>query len=114
MLQRDGEVMTRVVENAQQQTLLPIIEENVAKGSTCHTDENRAYSPLRRRGYAHEKVQHSLKEYVRGNCHVNGLENFWKHLKSSIKGTHIHVSKKHLHKYAKEFEYRFNSRENPS
>ena len=41
------------------------------------------------------------------------MENFWKHLKGSIRSTHMHVSKKHLHKYAKEFEYRFNSRETP-
>jgi transposase-like protein len=36
------------------------------------------------------------------------------HFKGSIRSTHIHVSKKHLHKYVKEFEYRFNSRVNPS
>ena len=114
MLQRDGEVMTKIVENAQQQTLLPIIEANVSKGSTCHTDEHFSYRPLGSKGYKHETVEHGAKEYVRGNCHVNGLENFWKHLKSSIKGTHIHVSKKHLAKYAKEFEFRFNRRACPS
>jgi transposase-like protein len=48
------------------------------------------------------------------SAHVNNLENFWKHLKGSIRSAHIHVSKKHLHKYAKEFEYRFNRRENAS
>jgi hypothetical protein len=37
---------------------------------------------------------------------INGMENFWKQLKGSIRSTHIHVSQKHLHKYAKEFEYR--------
>ena len=51
---------------------------------------------------------------MNGETHINNLDNFWKHLKGSIRSTHIHVSKKHLHKYAKEFEYRFNSRDNPS
>ena len=114
MMQRNGEVMTKIVPNARRKTLLPIIDGTIKKGSTCHTDEHSSYQPLKTMGYKHETVEHGAKEYVRGNSHVNGLENFWKHLKGSIKSTHIHVSKKHLHKYAKEFEFRFNQRENPS
>jgi transposase len=30
-----------------------------------------------------------------------------------IKGTHIHVSHKHLQKYLGEFEFRYNMRNNP-
>jgi len=114
MLQRNGEVMTKIVPDAKRQTLLPIIESNVKKGTTCHTDEHFSYRPLKSMGYKHQSVEHGAKEYVRGNSHVNGLENFWKHLKGSIKSTHIHVSKKNLHKYTKEFEFRFNRRGNPS
>ena len=90
------------------------IEENVLEGATVHSDELVSYKGLKKAGYNHQTVNHGAKEYVVGNTHVNGLENFWKHLKGSIRSTHIHVSKKHLHKYAKEFEYRFNSLENPS
>ena len=32
------------------------------------------------------------------------------YLKLSIRGTHVHVSAKHLQKYVKEFEYRYNRR----
>jgi transposase len=39
---------------------------------------------------------------------VNAIEGFWRHLKCSIAGTHISVSPKHLSRYAKEFEFRFN------
>ncbi len=39
---------------------------------------------------------------------MNGIENFWRHLKQGIKGTHVWVSPKYLETYAKEFEYRFN------
>jgi len=95
-------------------TLQPLIEENVVNGSTVHSDELSSYRGLNKKGYKHQTVDHGAGEYVNGKTHVNNLENFWKHLKGSIRGTHIHVSKKHLHKYAKEFEYRFNSRANPS
>jgi transposase len=114
MLQRDGQVMTKVVPNVAKKTLQPIIEENVTKGSTVHTDELLSYNGLKKAGYKHKTVEHGAGEYVVGNTHVNGLENFWKHLKGSIRSTHIHVSRKNLHKYTKEFEYRFNQRENPS
>jgi transposase-like protein len=114
ILQRDGQVMTRVVPNVAKKTLQPIIEENVLDGSVVHTDELKSYNGLKKAGYNHKTVNHGLGEYVSGETHTNNLDNFWKHLKGSIKSTHIHVSPKHLHKYAKEFEYRFNSRENPS
>jgi len=114
MLQRKGQVMTKIVPDCKRKTLEPIIEENVLDGSTIHTDELRSYRGLKKAGYNHKTVNHRTGEYVVGNTHVNGLENFWKHLKGSIRSTHIHVSKKHLHKYAKEFEYRFNQREHPS
>jgi transposase-like protein len=112
MLERDGEVMTKVVEDVKTKTLQPLITGNVEKGSTIHTDELGSYNGLNRQGYKHNTVNHGAGEYVRGNSHVNGLESFWKHLKASIRGTHIHVSKKHLAKYAKEFEFRFNRRGN--
>ena len=38
---RDGDVMAHVVANVRRNTLEPIIRENVASGSTVHTDEGR-------------------------------------------------------------------------
>ena len=79
-------------------TLQPIIAENVAPGSTVHTDELASYRGVDRAGYRHETVNHGLGEYVSGDSHVNGLEGFWARLKLSIHGTHVHVSRKHLPK----------------
>ena len=45
---------------------------------------------------------------------MNGMEGFWSRLKNSIRGTHVHVSAKHLWKYAKEFEFRYNRRKQPA
>lgn len=67
-----------------------------------------------RAGYIHETVNHRLGECVSGYSHVNGLEGFWTRLKLSIRGTHVHVSRKHLQKYVKEFEYRYNRRKRPA
>lgn len=114
MLQRNGKVMTKVVPNCKKVTLQPLIEENVTEGSTLMTDEHHSYKGMDKKGFKHETCDHGHDQYVNGNAHTNGIENFWKHLKCGIRSTHIHVSGKHLGKYAKEFEFRFNSRGNPS
>ena len=113
MLERGGDIMAHVVPNVRKRTLQPLIAESVEPGSTVHTDELASYSGLDRAGYRHETVNHGLGEYVSGDSHVNGLEGFWARLKLSIHGTHVHVSRKHLSKYVKEFEYRYNMRTNP-
>ena len=57
---------------------------------------------------------HSKAEYVSAyGATVNNIEGFWNMLKRGIRGTHIHVSEKHLSKYLGEFEYRWNMRSVP-
>lgn len=53
MLQRGGDVMTKVIPNVQRETLHPIIEENIQPGSTVHTDELISYRGLKAKGYNH-------------------------------------------------------------
>ena len=113
ILERDGDVMLKVVPNVRKKTLQPIIKENVESGSTIHTDELKSYGGLSKAGYEHETVNHGMGEYVDGESHVNGIEGCWARLKLSIRGTHVHVSRKHLEKYAKEFEFRYNLRKTP-
>ena len=113
MVERGGDVMANVVPNVRKRTLQPIIQENVLPKSTVHTDELRSYSGIGKAGYQHETVNHGLGQYVDGESHVNSVEGFWARLKLSIRGTHVHVSGKHLQKYVKEFEYRYNRRNRP-
>ena len=113
MLERGGDVMATVVPDVKKRTLQPIVAENVEPGSTVHTDELRSYRGLDRSGYRHRTVNHGAGEYVRQGSHVNGIEGFWARLKLSIRGTHVHVSAKHLQNYVKEFEYRYNRRKRP-
>jgi len=113
ILERDGELYTTVVKNASGKELIPHIQDQVPMGTRVSSNEWGAYRPLSSLGYVHETVDHKAKEYARGDVHVNGLEAFWARLKLSIRGTHVHVSAKHLPKYLAEFEYRFNLRKTP-
>ena len=58
----------------------------------------------------HVSINHSEGEYVRGGFTNNGIENFWSTFKRGIIGIYHYVSPTHLHRYATEFEYRYNNR----
>ena len=49
-------------------------------------------------------------EYVRGNVHTNGMENFWALFKRAIKGTYVSIEPFHLDPYIVEETFRFNER----
>ena len=114
MVERGGDIITRVVPNVQGTSLIPHIVENVQKDSKVSTDELWAYKTLPLHGYKHASVTHSKGEYVRGDTHTNSIEGFWSIIKRSIHGTHVHVSQSHLPKYLGEFEFRWNLRHDPT
>lgn len=113
ILEREGELYTKVVPDASRASLVPEIALNVPQGTRISSDEHGAYRILCKLGYDHQTVNHSADEWARGDVHVNTLESFWSILKRSIKGTHVHVSPKHLSKYLGEFEFRYNLRKSP-
>ena len=53
---------------------------------------------------------HSVRNYVDGMAHTNGLESFWAMLKRAYHGTYHWLSHKHLNRYIKESEGRHNQR----
>ena len=72
-----------------------------------YTDESKSYSGLPN----HESVVHSRGEYVRDDCHTNGIESFWSLFKRGYHGTFHHLSEKHLDRYVREFTGRNNIRD---
>jgi len=117
MLERGGRVRLKVVPNVRRKTLLPEVHMHVEKGSEIHTDalgsyvglDGRSYEELGEPRYAHKVVDHAV-EYVAGNVHVNGVENFWSLLKRAIRGTYVSVEPFHLFRYLDEQAFRFNYR----
>jgi predicted RNA-binding Zn-ribbon protein involved in translation (DUF1610 family) len=113
MIERDRDVLTRVVPHRGSAAVVPEIQKWVKPKSRVASDEAHAFGGLRKRGYWHETVNHRRREYVRGNVHTNTIEAFWSVLKRGINGTYVSVSPKHLQKYLWEFEYRHNLRKVP-
>ncbi len=112
MVEREGEIRVQSVENCKSATLIPIIRENVrVQHTSVVTDDFRVYNRLPKLGYESHVINHSAKEYVRdGVVHTNTIEGFWSHFKAGIKAIQIHVSPKHLNRYCKEYEFRYNMR----
>jgi transposase-like protein len=90
LLERKGKVRLKHISNAKRQTVQGEIRQHVAKGSNVFTDALRSYNGLNQ-DYVHEVIDHA-REYVRGNVHTNGLENFWSLLKRAIRGTYVITS----------------------
>jgi hypothetical protein len=113
MVERGGEVITRVVPDRTRKTITRHVTEWVRLGARIATDESVSFANLPAFGYRHETVNHAAYEWVRGDTHTNTIEAFWGMVKRTIAGTHIWVSPKHLPKYLGEIEFRWNLRKNP-
>ena len=110
---RKGNVIARVVENVDADSLIGFIRESVAHNvSLICTDAWRSYKPLKRVYPAgvHGVVDHRAGQYVLGAIHTNTIEGFWSMVKRGIMGTFHKVSHKYLPLYVNEFEFRYNNR----
>jgi transposase-like protein len=103
------QVRAKVIPNVRREVLQAEILDKVARGSVVYTDQHQGYASLEERDFIHATVNH-LNEYVRGNVHTQGIENFWSLLKRSLRGTYVAVEPFHLDAYVAEQAFRFNNR----
>jgi transposase-like protein len=91
------------------ETLQNEILNQIESGATIYTDRYTGYDNLAEKEFVHETVNH-LDEYVRGQVHTQGIENFWSLLKRGLKGTYVAVEPFHLDRYIDEQVFRYNNR----
>ena len=106
-----GRAKSMVVEDLKAKTLVPILLENIAAEATIYTDEAGQYRGLGRMFADHDFVRHSADQWAKpGGVHTNTIEGYFSIFKRGMKGIYQHCSKRHLHRYAAEFEFRYNNR----
>lgn len=113
LVQRDGNIRSFVTADVTSNNLARILRENVAADSHLMTDSSVVYrSHVIRSPFAqHSMTNHSVGEYARpGGIHSNTVESAFALLKRGIYGTFHNVSRKHLHRYVAEFDFRWNAR----
>lgn len=103
------QVRAKVVPNVKREVLQNEILAQVERKSTVYTDGHVGYESLAAKDYIHETVNH-VEEYVRGQVHTQGIENFWALLKRGLKGTYVCVEPFHLDRYVDEQVFRYNNR----
>ena len=108
-MQIGGIVVTKIVPDREAETLVPVVEKMVKKGSMLVTDELKAYYRVKK-DYFHIVVNHNEGQYTHNAFSPNNIEGFWSLLKRGLIGIYHQVTPKHLQKYCEEFGFRYNSR----
>jgi transposase-like protein len=110
LIERGGKVRSHHVPNVSATTLKPILVEAIAKETHFRTDQSPVYTGIGTGFASHATVNHSIKEYVRGDAHTNTVEGYFSIFKRGIYGVYHHVSAEHLKRYLGEFDFRYNHR----
>jgi len=109
-IERTGEVRVKTVQGTGARPTTDFIFSHINSSAKLMTDKHGSYARADKI-YHRQFVNHSEKEYVRKNVHVNAVESFWSHVKRSVAGTHKSVSKQHLQSYLDAFAFHYNNRD---
>ncbi|MEO8910466.1 MAG: IS1595 family transposase [Gemmatimonadaceae bacterium] len=114
-VEHDGRVKARVVRSTRAPEMAEIVREMVDTSADLMTDESIIYKLVGQEYASHRRVKHAVGQYVRYTLDgeqvtTNRIEGFWAGLKRQLHGTHHSVSRKHLHRYVSEAEFKYNNR----
>lgn len=104
-----GKVRVVMIDKRDIDTLDDVFLANIEVGSTVYTDGWSGYANLGKY-FKHEWVNHSMREYVRGDVTTNRIEGFWGLLKKNIGHAHASVSGEYVKNYIDEIVWKFNNR----
>lgn len=108
-----GAARSVVIDDLRPSTIGPILKANISKEAHLMTDQADVYRHLAGNFAAHSSVNHTIDEYVSPtdpNVHSNTVEGYFSIFKRGMKGVYQHASKKHLHRYLAEFDFRYSNR----
>jgi transposase-like protein len=111
LVERNGHKHSYHLANVNHHTLGPIMKGMIAKKARLMTDQAGVYEKVGPHFASHEFVNHTVKEYARGDVTTNTVESSFAILKRGLYGTFHSVSEAHLQRYATEFDYRWNTRQ---
>jgi len=111
MVERGGRIHRRVIPCVSGKNLKEAIRECVDRDATISTDQLHLYRGIGKEFKGgHIRVNHACNQYVLGDASTNTAESSFALLKRGMTGIYHAVSKKHLHRYVKEFDFRWNTR----
>jgi transposase-like protein len=108
-----GEKRSYVLDFINARVIGEIVVANLSRESILMTDEARHYVQIGEGFAGHGHTHHAAGEYVsRFNplVHTNTVEGSFSIFKRGMRGIYQHCSKKHLHRYLAEFDFRYSNR----
>ncbi len=109
LVERGGKLRAKHVPNVDSKNIREMLK-RVDRKTHLMTDDSLIYYYVGPSFAKHDAVNHSAKEYVRGEAHVNNAESFFALVKRGMYGTYHAVSEKHLQRYVTEAEFKWNNR----
>lgn len=111
---RTGQAVLKVIPNVRGTTLTQTILDNVNTDATIISDDWIAYKWVKRT-YNHYIINHSEGHMGYENTYglkvnTNRVEGLWNHVKSTIRGTYMGVSKAYLQTYLDMIAFQYNHR----
>ncbi|MEX0809931.1 MAG: IS1595 family transposase [Dongiaceae bacterium] len=110
LVERDGRARSFHIDQATIKTVTPILQANVDRETSLMTDDAGQYRYMSKSFAKHGVINHSAKEYVRGEISTNTVEGFFSIFKRGMKGVYQHCGEQHLHRYLAEYDFRYNER----
>lgn len=111
-VERGGRMKGEIISKSTTENMTSFIKRNVeTKLTSILTDASRVYEESGET-YDRHMVNHSKREFVRGDVHINTVETFFSHVKRSIRGTFKSLSRQHLQSYLDAFVFHYNTRHN--
>jgi transposase-like protein len=111
LVERGGRSRSFHVPAVNAETLRTVLTQEIHPNTKIYTDDSGLYRQMKKFFKSHDSVNHTLKEYVRGDVHTNTIENYFSVLKRGLNGVYQHCSKQHLKRYLGEYDFRYNHRE---
>ena len=108
-----GRARSMVVDDTTAATVAPLVEANIVAEARLLTDQSKIYKQVGSKFAEHGIVNHQIGEYVsftNPTVHTNTIEGYFSIFKRGMKGIYQHCSKKHLHRYLAEFDFRYSNR----
>jgi transposase-like protein len=107
MRERGGRTVAMPMDEITLESVRDAVYRRIEHGSTIHTDEATVYD-LDGLFYRQDSINHTMREYARGDVTTNGIESVFAVLKRGLIGVYHRASAKHLGRYVDEFAFRLN------
>ncbi|MEO8067041.1 MAG: IS1595 family transposase [Flavobacteriales bacterium] len=110
LIERSGGARSTVANDITAFTLRNHLVKHGNPASRLMTDEHAGYKWPGKLFKSHESVNHSKREYARGEVTSNEVESFFSLVKKSAYAVHFHYSRQHMGLYLSERDYTWTTR----